>query len=74
MENVFIIEAMVCGYHEYTYIWDAPVGEILPCQRDVGNIYDTFDVAVVKEGTIVGHCLQPHASFLSGAVAASLVR
>ena len=56
MEYVFSIEAMVHGYHENKDIWDAPVREILPYQRDIGNNFDTFAVAVVKEGTIVGYC------------------
>jgi len=68
MEYVFSIKAMVRGYHECKDIWDAPVREILPCQRDVGNIYGTFAVAVLKEG------IWPHASFLSGMVVASPVR
>ena len=55
-QYVFSIEVMVHGYHEYKDIWDTPVGGILPCQRNKRNIYDMFAVAVVKEGTIVGHC------------------
>ena len=58
MEYVFSIEAMVRGYHEYKDIWEAPVGGILQWQREVGNVHDTCAVAVMKEGTIVGHCPQ----------------
>jgi len=56
MEYVFNIEAMVHGYHKCKDIWDAPVGETLQCQKEVGNVHDMFAVAVLKEGTIVGHC------------------
>ena len=58
MEYVFSIEAMVHRYHDFEDIWEAPVGEILQCQREVGNVHDTFSVAVMKEGTIVGYCPQ----------------
>ena len=36
MECVFSVEAMVRGYHQYKDVWDAPVGEILQCEREVG--------------------------------------
>jgi len=56
MEYIFSIEAMANGNHEYKDIWDVPVTELLPCQRDIGNIYGMFAGAVVKESTIFGHC------------------
>ena len=37
-------------------VWDAPIGETLLCQREVGNVYDTFAVAIKKDGEVVGHC------------------
>ena len=45
MEHVFNVKAMVCGYHEY---WDAPI-EILSCEREVGNIHDTFSISITKD-------------------------
>ena len=36
-------------------VWEAAVGQILPCQRKGGNIQDSYAIAVVKEGVIVGH-------------------
>ena len=42
----FSVEAMVRGYHIYTDIWAAVLGEELPCRREVGNWFDTFAVVV----------------------------
>ena len=39
-------------YHD---IWDALIGEALPCQREADNYEDPFAAAVVKSGNIVGH-------------------
>ena len=39
----------------YKDIWEASVGEQLPCQRENGNRADPFAVAVVKRGVTVGH-------------------
>ena len=39
----------------YKDIWEASVGEQLPCQRENGNRADPFAVAVVKSGVTVGH-------------------
>ena len=55
MEHVFSVEAMVHGYHEYQNAWDAPIGEILGCKREVDNIHDTFAVAIKKDSKIIGH-------------------
>ena len=53
---MFSMEAMVCGYHTYQSVWDAPTGETLLCEREVGNVHDTFAVAIKKDGEVVGHC------------------
>ena len=49
------VEAMICGYNEYQNAFDAPIGEILSCEREVGNIHDTFVLAIKKEGEGL-HC------------------
>lgn len=54
--HMFSVESMVRGYHEYQSVWDAPIGETLLCEREVGNIHDTFAVAIKKDGEVVGHC------------------
>ena len=56
MECVSSVEAIVYGYHQYKDVWDTPVGKILQCEREVGNVHNTFAVAVMKDDNIVGHC------------------
>ena len=51
----FSVEAVVRGYHAYKHIWAAVYGEELPCEREAGNRVDAFAVAVMKDGTVVGH-------------------
>ena len=41
----FSVEAMVRGYHAYKDVWDATIGEQLPCQSEHGNAQDAFAVA-----------------------------
>ena len=59
----FVVNSMVCEYHEYKEIWSDPfVGEELPCEREVGNPHDPLAVAIKKtiggEHKIVGHVPQ----------------
>lgn len=48
VKPVFSVEAMVCGYNGYQNAFDAPVGKILSCEREVGNIHDTFALAIKR--------------------------
>ena len=52
-----VVEAMICGYHDYQSIWEAEVGENLTCVREPSNVRDPYAVAVTKpeSSTIVGH-------------------
>ena len=43
----FQISSMIRGYHEYEHIWDAVVGETLPCNYEVRNVHDPCAVNVV---------------------------
>ena len=43
------------GYHIYSDIWEASLGEQLPCERESGNGADPFAVAVKRSGAVVGH-------------------
>ena len=43
------------GYHVYQSIWIPSTGEILDCQREVGNAVDRYVVKVLKNDEIVGH-------------------
>ena len=57
MDQTFSIQAMVRSYHYYKDIWEATIDEeVLSCEREVGNVHDTFAVAVKKDDIIVGHC------------------
>ena len=39
MVNEFSVEAIVGGYHIYEDIWNATVGEEMPCQRESDIIH-----------------------------------
>ena len=43
------------GHHVYKSVWHPTIGEELDCRREVTNPSDRYAVAVVKDGTIVGH-------------------
>ena len=45
----------VRGYHIYKAIWVATIGEELGCEREPTNATDRYAVAVMKNGTIIGH-------------------
>ena len=36
------------SYHVYVAVWEAAVGQILPCEREGGKINDPYTVAVVE--------------------------
>ena len=39
----------------YKDIWDAIIGEMLQCERELDNESDRYAVAIKKDGTIIGH-------------------
>ena len=56
----FAVNSVIRGYHEYKTVWESPAdGEVLRCEREVGNSHDTYAVAVKKliDGhyVVVGH-------------------
>ena len=51
----FSVEAVVRSYHAYKDIWATVYGEELPCEREAGNWVNVFAVAIMKDGTVVGH-------------------
>ena len=61
----FSVEAVVRGYHAYKDIWAAVYGEELPCKSEAGNRVDAFAVAVMKDGTVVGHIAKKISSVCS---------
>ena len=48
-------ESFVRGYYVYKEHWEAAVGDELECQQERRNGADAYAVAVVHEGTVVGH-------------------
>ena len=38
----FNFESMVRGYHVYKDVWDATIGETLPCEVESGNASDPY--------------------------------
>ena len=56
----FAVNSVIRGYHEYRTVWESPAdGEVLRCEREVGNSHDTYAVAIKKliDGNyvVVGH-------------------
>ena len=47
--------SVVRGHHIYKVIWTPEVGEDLQLRPEDHNEHDTYAVAVVKGGSIVGH-------------------
>ena len=48
-----------------TLILEASVGKELSCQRENGNRFDPFAVAMIKSGMTVGHVLRKISSVCS---------
>ena len=46
MEHSFTLSSVIRGYHVYKDNWDAPIGEELYCEREIGNRSDPCAVAV----------------------------
>ena len=53
--ETFQKESRVREYRVYKEHWEAEIGEELECQRERRNGADAYTVAVVREGTVVGH-------------------
>ena len=41
--------------HKDSHTWEAAMGEKIECVREQSNAVDRYAVAVLKDGTIVGH-------------------
>ncbi len=50
--------SVVRGHHIYKVIWTPEVGEVLQVRTEGGNDHDEDAVAVINDGTVVGHV--PH--------------
>ena len=49
----YSIDSCVRGYHIYSDIWEASVGEQLPCELEGGNSADPFAVTIKRSGAVV---------------------
>ena len=54
---VYEKESVVRGHHIYKTSWTLMIGE-LPIEREEDNQHDEHAVAVMKNGTIIGHVLR----------------
>ena len=52
------VETVVRGSHVYGADCEGPVRQILPCQREGGNIHDPYAITVVEKGVTVAHLPQ----------------
>ena len=48
MEHSFIINSVIQGYHVNKDGWDSPIGEVLCCEQETGNLSDHCAVAVKR--------------------------
>ena len=57
MEERFVVETVVRGYHVYKDVWKPRLGELLQCKMEFRNIHDPYAVAVVRNdgAEVVGH-------------------
>lgn len=55
MDSELEVPCSVRGYHIYSHIWAAVLGETLVCDREPTNSKDRYAVAVKQAGIIVGH-------------------
>lgn len=59
----FEYDLVICVYHIYKEIWEASHGETFNCVRETGNketgnSFDPFAVAVRRDGEIISHMLK----------------
>ncbi len=43
------------GFHDYKEICEPTIGEVLPLKKEEANPHDRFAVAVILDGSVVGH-------------------
>ena len=51
----YSFDFLITGYHVYREVWTPVIGEIMDCQRDKANKYDTHATKIVREQCTVGH-------------------
>ena len=53
---LFSVATAVHGYQVYKNAWEPTVGEVLHCEREIGNSHDMFAFAIRNSLEIVGNC------------------
>ena len=51
----FTLNSIVHDYYIYRDVWNTSVRETVNCERESRNLKDTYTVALLKDGVIVGH-------------------
>ena len=51
----YTFKSYVRGFHVYQEIWTPVIGEFLECSHEPRNVEDKNAIAVIKDGTVVGH-------------------
>ncbi len=49
------VSSYVRGFHTYKATWTPFIGEVLPLETEPTNPNDSFAVAIMKSGHVVGH-------------------
>ena len=47
--------SVITGHHIYKTMWTPFIGEMLPAEREEGNLYDRCAISLTRDGKIVGH-------------------
>ena len=50
--------SVIQGYHVYKDGWDAPIGGVLYCEQEIGNLSDPCVVAVERAALCQSYCLR----------------
>ena len=43
--STYTVETIVRGYHVYRAVWEAAIGQVLPCKQERGNVHDPYTAA-----------------------------
>ena len=61
---MYTVETVVRGYHMYKEVWDATIGQVLPCQKEHGNVHDPYAVTVLeREVSLLDMCHKQYPRF-----------
>ena len=61
--STYMVEMIVRGYHIYQVVWEAAVGQVLPCQWECDNVHNPSTVTVIDRGLVTIKCCMPYHQF-----------